>query len=132
MASAIVTKDNLFVSRFKVDPARKAEFLSIFHALGSGALPVLEAQTNLVFWGWGRDGTEFVAIESWKNEAVVNEVRATPDFKAAVGAMLACCTAPMTMELFSGMDGPRDVFELYPSGPSQVHPSSGNINVKFI
>jgi quinol monooxygenase YgiN len=132
MTSAIVTKDNLFVSRFKVDPEKKAEFLAIFEALADGALPVLQAETNLIFWGWGRDGTEFVAIESWKNEDVVNQVRATAEFKTAVGALLACCTAPMTMELFSGMEGSRGVFDIYPSGPSRVHPSNGKIKVEFI
>jgi quinol monooxygenase YgiN len=132
MASSIVTKESVFVSRFSVDPDRKAEFVAIFDALRDGTRPVLDAETNFVFYGWGRNDTEFVAIESWKNDAVVAQLRATPEFRKAVSALLACCAAPMTMELFSGVDGTRQVFELHPLGPSQVHPTAGAINVEFL
>lgn len=132
MASSIVTKENVFVSRFTVDPKRKPEFSAIFDALREGTRPVLDVETNFVFYGWGRDDKEFVAIESWKSDAVVAQLRATPEFQKAVSALLACCAAPMTMELFSGVDGGRQVFDLHPPGPSLVHPVAGEINVEFL
>jgi len=132
MSSKIVTGSNLFVSRFTLKPERKAEFMGIFDALREGAGPLMEAQTNFVFYGWGRNPDEFVAIESWKDEAVVNQLRGTDEFKSAVTALLDCCASSMTMEMFSGADLTRSVFELYPAGPSRVHPSAGPVSVAFL
>jgi quinol monooxygenase YgiN len=116
-------KSNTFVSRFTIKPERRAEFLSIWEPLWRDHIDVMNAITHFVFYGWGRDGNELVAIESYKDEAQLAELRKTPKFQEIVGQLLDCCSKPMTMELFSGLETNRAVFDMYPKGPSKVHPA---------
>ena len=119
----IVTTGTAFVARFTLVPAKREEFIDAHRQLMSQAGPFMEQETYFVFYGWGRDENEFVAIEAWKDEGTLNALRAQPDFQAGVKRLLACCTAPVEISLWSGTTAPRFAFELYPRGASQVHPS---------
>jgi hypothetical protein len=78
--------------------------------------------THFVYYGWARDPNQLVVLESYRDEAVVTELRKDEGFRHAVRTMLDCCSAPMTMELLSGLEGNRSIFALYPAGLSTVHP----------
>ncbi len=128
----IVIHTNAFVSRYHVKPEKRDEFIERFNALWKADIPGLQAVTNFVFYGWGRDPNQFVAIESWKDQKFIDQTRESPLFKEAVAGLLSCCDRPMEMELFSGMEGPRDVFDQFPVGEAKVHPRSGDIGAVFL
>ncbi|GLR65449.1 hypothetical protein GCM10010909_01270 [Acidocella aquatica] len=132
MPAPIVTHANAFVSRWSVKPEKREEFIAAFNALWQGAADQMAEVTNFVFYGWGRDENEFVAIESWKSEEIVAMVRQSEGFKTAVTHLLSCSSKPMVMEVYSPWEGARSVFDIYPAGPSQVHPASGAINAVFV
>lgn len=129
----IVIHANAFVSRYHIAPGQRDEFVARFNALWRADIPGLQAITNFVFYGFGRDENEFVALESWKDEAAIVAVRETQGFKDAVAGLLELCDRPMEMQLYSGLEAPsRDLFEAYPAGPSAVHPRSGEIGAIFL
>lgn len=130
--SRIHTRPNLFISRWNIDPAQRQRFLEIWDGLWRAHADAIEVMTHFVYYGWTRAPDQFVAIESYRDEAVVTELRKNESFRAAVRAMLDCCRAPMTMELLSGMEGERSIFDLYPAGPSTVHPQDGAVPVVFL
>jgi quinol monooxygenase YgiN len=132
MAAPIVIDANVFVSRWFVAPAHRDEFIRQFNLLWQANVDGLKQATNFIFYGWGRDPNEFVAIESWKDEATVAALRQSEDFKTAVASLMACCDRSMEMQLYSGMQAPRDVFASYQVGPSSVHPTSGAIGAVFL
>jgi quinol monooxygenase YgiN len=115
-----------------VRPERREEFIAIFNSLWQGSTDIMAEVTNFVFYGWGRDPNEFVAMESWKSKDAVEAVRQSEGFKVAVARLLACCSKAMVMELYSPWEGPRDVFDAYPAGPSAVHPKAGEIGAVFV
>lgn len=129
MPGIVTIEDSCFVARFHVDRAKRTAFIAIFDALWRGSQDMLEAQCNLVFYGWDRDDKVFVTIESYKDERALAALRESEMFQTVVGQLLEQCDAPMELQLFSGLAGKRDVFDLYPAGPSQVHPAAGAINV---
>ncbi|WP_340317937.1 putative quinol monooxygenase [Rhizorhabdus argentea] len=123
---------NCFVSRFKVDPAKRAEFLEALDELARNAVPWYEEGCNFAFHGWGRDPNEWVAIASWKSEEFVNRMRQTDWYKDTQQRMLECSTGSMIMEQFSGMNVDRSVFDEYPAGSSQVHMKTHTLDVVFL
>lgn len=131
-ADGITIHANAFVSRYHVRAEAKATFIDRFNALWQADIRGLEAATHFVFYGWGRDPNEFVAIESWKDDAVTDAIRETDLFKQAVAGLLACCDRPMEMQLYSGMAASRAIFDKFPLGPSQVHPRHGDIGALFV
>ncbi|GEM_PF-1388005 len=122
MESRIHTTPNLFISRWTIAPDRRADFLAIWDGLWRAHAGAIEVMTHFVYYGWARDPNQLVVLESYRDEAVVTKLRKDDGFKQAVRAMLDCCSAPMTMELLSGMEGDRSIFDLYPVGLSTVHP----------
>lgn len=120
-----------FVSRWFVKPENRDAFIEKFNALWQADIPGLQSVTNFVFYGWGRDPNEFVAIESWKDQKFIDETRESPFFQQAVGDLMSLCDRPMEMQLFSGMEGSRALFDQFPVGESTVHPKSGNIGAVF-
>lgn len=133
LITPIVIHANAFVSRYHIAQGQRDTFVERFNALWQADIPGLQAITNFVFYGWGRDDHEFVAIESWKDEAAIAAVRATGMFKVAVAGLLECCDRPMEMQLYAGMAAPsRDLFGTYPAGPSTVHPRAGEIGAVFL
>ncbi|WP_313806912.1 hypothetical protein [Sphingobium sp.] len=132
MESRIHTTPNLFISRWTIDPAHRDRFLSIWDGLWRSHADAIEVMTHFVYYGWGRDPDQFVAIESYRDESVVAEIRKNEAFRDAVRTMLDCSAAPMTMELLSGMEGNRSIFDLYPAGPSAVHPDDAHASVVFL
>lgn len=129
MPGIVTIESSCFIARFHVDPAKRATFEAIFDALWNGAKDMLEDQCNLVFYGWDRDDTTFVTIESYKDENALAALRESDIFQTVVRQLLEQCTAPMELQLLRGMATGREVFDLYPAGPSQVHPSAGSNNV---
>ena len=124
-------ESNCFISRFTVDPAKRAKFLEAFNELAENASEWYEEGCNFGFHGWGRDPNEFVAIASWKSEDFVNRMRQTDWFQDTQARMLECCTGPMIMEQYSGMNRDRSVFDQYPAGSSQVHAKTKTLDVIF-
>ena len=129
MPGIVTIESSCFIARFHVDPAKREAFEAIFHALWTGAKDMLEAQCNLVFYGWDRSDTTFVTVESYKDENALSALRESDLFQTVVRQLLEQCTAPMEIEMLRGMATGREVFENYPAGPSKVHPSAGPINV---
>lgn len=129
MPGIVTIESSCFIARFHVDPAKRETFEAIFNALWQGAQDLLEAQCNLVYYGWDRDDTTFYTIESYKDEGALAALRESDMFQTVVRQLLEQCAAPMELQLLSGMAGSRSVFDAYPAGPSQVHPSAGPINV---
>lgn len=129
MPGIVTIESSCFIARFHVDPTKREAFEAIFDALWQGAKDMLEAQCNLVYYGWDRSDSTFVTIESYKDENALATLRESEMFQTVVRQLLEQCTAPMELELLRGMAADRSVFDLYPVGPSQVHPSAGSINV---
>jgi len=111
---------NCFSSRFKVDPSKRDQFERVFDELCTFAKPYYDRGCAFAFQGWARDLNEFVVFASW-DEAVVQQLRATPEFKRFNTGLLDCCVGPVVMEQFSGMNKDRSVFDIYPAGSSQIH-----------
>ena len=114
-----------FISRYQLKPDKRDEFIKTLKSMYEGARSLLEQETHFTFYGFGRDENEFVAIESWKNEAVVNALRASDEFQRSFIRLMSCVAAPMQLEIFRGWDDDKSVFDCYPSGPSKVHPATG-------
>lgn len=129
MPGIVTIESSCFIARFHVDPGKRETFLAIFNALWNGAKEMLEAQCNLVFYGWDREETTFITIESYKDENALAALRESEVFQTVVRQLLEQCTAPMELQLLRGMSTGREVFDLYPAGPSLVHPAAGPINV---
>jgi quinol monooxygenase YgiN len=129
MPGIVTIESSCFIARFHVDPEKRETFGAIFDALWRGAKDMLEEQCNLVFYGWDRAGTTFVTIESYKDEHALAALRESEMFQTVVRQLLEHCSAPMELQLLRGMAAGPDVFDLYPAGPSLVHPAAGPINV---
>jgi quinol monooxygenase YgiN len=129
MPGIVTIESSCFIARFHVDPAKRATFEAIFDALWRGSAELLEAQCNLVFYGWDRDDSTFFTIESYKDENALAALRESEMFQTVVRQLLEQCTAPMELQMLRGMATDGQVFETYPAGPSQVHPAAGPINV---
>ena len=129
MPGIVTIESSCFIARFHVDPARREAFEATFNALWNGAKDMLEEQCNLVFYGWDRDNTTFVTIESYKDEKALAALRESDMFQTVVRQLLEQCTAPMELQLLRGMATGGQMFDLYPAGPSKVRPAAGPINV---
>ena len=129
MPGIVTIESSCFIARFHVDPNKRETFLAIFNALWNGAKDMLEDQCNLVFYGWDREETTFFTVESYKDENALAALRESEVFQTVVRQLLEQCTAPMELQLLRGMATGREVFDLYPAGPSLVHPAAGPINV---
>ncbi|WP_159979089.1 MULTISPECIES: putative quinol monooxygenase [unclassified Novosphingobium] len=129
MPGIVTTQSSCFIARFHVDPAKRAAFEAIFDALWRGSLDLLNAQCNLVYYGWDRADRTFYTIESYKDENALAVLRSSEIFQTVVAQLLEQCDAPMELTLLRGMEGDSAVFNLYPAGRSQVHPSSGDNHV---
>jgi quinol monooxygenase YgiN len=132
MYKNIFLRENAFICKFTIRPERRDEFLRVLNALWKSFVDVMERDTNFMYYGWGRDPNELFIIESWKDERATNAVRAELRFKKAVAELLDCCSAPMTMQLLSGLDGDRSIFDQYPAGPSAHHPTSESVASRFL
>lgn len=132
MESRIHITPNLLISRWSIDPARREAFLEIWDGLWRAHAEMIEVMTHFVYYGWGREPNQFFALESYRDEAVVGEIRKSEGFRTSVTAMLDCCDAPMTIELLSGLEGNRSIFDIYPQGPSTVHPHGVRHGVVFL
>jgi quinol monooxygenase YgiN len=132
MPGIIVTRSNIFISRYTIKPGQRDAFMAIFDPLWRNATAFMAENAHFVFYGFGRDPDVMVAIESYRNEDAVAAIRETPEFKAFVGRMLDLCSAPMTMELFNGIEMGAEVFDLYPAGVSAVHPRTAENHAVFL
>lgn len=111
---------NCFLARFPVNPAKRERFVALMDELLSFAKPFYDRGCAFAFHGWGRDANERIVIASW-DEKVVAELRATPEFQRLNSAMLDCCSGPLIMEQFHGINADRSIFDAYPAGKSFVH-----------
>lgn len=115
------TRDrNMFSVRWKVDPARRQEFLDLFEKVCAQARSFYERGCVFAFQGWARDPNEFVVFASWDDD-VAAELRLVPEFQEFNRKLLDCCTEPVIMEQFSGMDRDRSIFDAFPAGVSSAH-----------
>lgn len=129
----IFIQSNTFISRWTLLPDRKKEFMEIWEPLWRSHIDTMEEITHFVFYGWTRDPNVLLAIESYKSEAQLAELRKTEIFQSTVEKMLNCCSKPMEMELASGIDATdRSVFDLYPQGDSTVHPHGAYFGAIFL
>lgn len=122
---------SIFISRYQLKPEKRDEFVRTLRSMYEAGREFIAKETNFVFYGFGRDPNQFVAIESWKNEAVVNALRATEDFKKGFAVLMGCASAPMEMELFRDWNDDASVFDIYPRGESRVHPKVGGLPSLF-
>ncbi|HUD90859.1 putative quinol monooxygenase [Sphingobium sp.] len=132
MTGIIVTQSNIFISKYRIKPGKRDEFLAIFNPLWKNAMAFMQEHANFVFYGFGRDPDILVAIESYRNEEAVNAIRQTDAFKQLVGQMLDLCSEPMTMELFNGLEMGPEIFDVYAQGRSTVHPATADNHVEFL
>ncbi len=128
----IVERGSAFLARFTLDPLKVDAFRAAHRAIMEKGAAYMDEQSHFVFYGWGRQCNEFVAIECWKDQEMLNKLRNDPDFRSNVRSMLDCCTAPVEIEMFAGHAGDRSAFALYPVGPSEFHPTSNGQHVEFI
>jgi quinol monooxygenase YgiN len=118
-----IIMSSMFISRFMLKPEKTDEFIGVLKGLFAAAGDLMKDEVNFYFYGWGRKPNEFVAVESWKNEDVVNALRQTDGFKEAFSKMVACAAEPMTLEIFADWnEDPKALFDLYPKGQSKLHP----------
>jgi hypothetical protein len=129
---AILTTGTLFIAKFALRPDRKQEFVRAQKEIQDKYGAFMDAESHLVFYGWGRGENEWVAIESWKREETLNTLRSHPEFIENIKKLLSCCAAPIEISLYVGMDSERAQFDLYPTGISQFHPRLGDLHVTFV
>lgn len=123
----IIINASAFVAHFYVKPDLRDAFVEKFNGLWQADIDGLRASVNFVFYGWGRDENEFVAVESWKDDTITAEVRRSEFFQEKVGELLSLCDKPMLVELYTGMEAGRQIFIDLPAGESKVHPRAGEI-----
>lgn len=111
---------NIFLTRHKIDPARRDEFVAIFRELLEFAAPFYDRGCKFAFQGFSRDPNEWIVIASW-DEVVARELRAQPRFQELNSKMMDCCVAPMRFEYFAGLLTDRSIFDAFPVGESKVH-----------
>lgn len=128
----IVIDASAFICVFTVDPAKREQFTELFEDLWTRSIDTMKRDTNFVYYGWGRDPNLFYAVESWKSEEATNAVRADPFFQKRVGELIDCCSAPMQLTILSGMRSDRSVFDLYPTGRSEFHPTTDKNTTVFV
>jgi quinol monooxygenase YgiN len=132
MHMAIVTTGTTFIARFKLNPARIPDFLRAHQEIQDKSGSFMHAEAHFIFYGWGREENEWVAIECWKREETLNTLRAHPEFVESVKRLLSCCAAPIEITLYVGMNSERAQFDQYPTGVSGFHPKLGDLHVKFV
>jgi len=128
----VQTTGSAFINIWKIEPSRRDEFLAAFNGLWTRFVDVMDRDTNFVFYGWGREPDELIIMESWKSEEATNAVRAMPVFQEALATMLDCSSQPMTVQIVTGLDSDRSVFDLYPAGKSHFHPSGEDVGSIFL
>ena len=131
MPGIVTTQSSCFIAKFFVDPEKRTQFEAVFDALWRNSLDMLNAQCNLVFYGWDRADETFYTIESYRDENALASLRQSEMFQQVVAELLEKCTAPMELTLLRGIECDGRVFELYPKGKSSVHPTSGDIHVEL-
>ncbi|HKY90305.1 MAG TPA: hypothetical protein VJM11_04665 [Nevskiaceae bacterium] len=127
-----VRTSNCFISRFTIDPARRAEFLEALEELCRNADPWYDEGCHFAFQGWARNPDQWVAVACWKSEDFLTRMRATSWFQDCQRRMLECCVQAMVMEEISGMEEDRSVFDRYPAGRSTVHALTRDLDVVFL
>lgn len=131
-ARGVVSMASLFISRFQLKPEKRDEFVRTLKTMYEGASDLIRKETNCVFYGFGRNPNEFVAIESWKSEDTVNALRASEEFKKGFTALMSCVVAPMKLEIFRDWNDDASVFALYPVGESKLHPKVNGLATLFV
>ena len=128
----IVTTGTVFIARFKLNPERMEEFLRVHAEILDKSGSFMSTEAHFIFYGWGREPNEWVAVECWKREETLNALRAHPEFTGSVRKLLACCAAPIEITLYVGMESERALFGQYPPGISELHPRLGDLHVEFV
>ncbi len=129
MPGIVTIESSAFIARFPVRQSDRQQFVATFEALWRGSLPFLEAQCNLVFYGWDRTDRWFTTIESYKDEQFLMELRQSDMFQETVRTLLGFCDGDMELQLLRGMAAPTDIFSDFPAGPSTVHPRTDHAKV---
>jgi quinol monooxygenase YgiN len=111
---------NIFLTRHKIDPTRKEEFLRVFAQLLLFAEKYYDEGCKFAFHGFARDPNEFVVLASW-DESVASKLRAQPEFQGFLRQLHDCLVEPMIFEYFAGLKTDRSVFQDFPPGKSKVH-----------
>lgn len=122
---------SLFISRYHLKPEKRDEFVRTLKSMYEAGRDFITKETHFVFYGFGRDPNELVAIESWKNEATVNALRASEDFKKGFAILMNCASAPMEIEMFRDWTDDTSVFDVYPRGESKLHPKVNGLSTLF-
>jgi quinol monooxygenase YgiN len=120
------------ISRFKLIPSKRQEFLDAHRSSIANAGDFIDKHANFFFFGFGRNENEWVSIESWKDEEVLNQLRASPAFKQTAKLMLDCLSAPAEISVYAGEDGPLTALDKFPVGLSKVHPQDAAMPVKYV
>ncbi len=128
----IYRESSAFVAYFTLEPSKIEQFKRAHQAIVDASEAFMDEQSHFIFYGWGRKENEWVAIESWKDQSILNGLRENADFQAGVRAMLECCAAPIRIEMFAAKQGDRSAFDMYPSGVSAFHPQANNQYVEFV
>jgi len=119
-----------FIARWFPRPERKQEFLGVVAKLGAAFPPEVAAGIALLDPSFNRAG-EFVVIEVWKGEALLNQLRESALFHDAIRAMTACCSRAPEVEILNPIGGDGSVFERYPAGraAARCYPDTGATTV---
>jgi quinol monooxygenase YgiN len=123
----------IFVARWFPRPEKKAEFVAALNELGASMPPTLRATATYVNICWNRRG-EFIACESWKDEAAINAFRESPGFHKAIRLMSACCSRPLELEILDEFAGDGSVFERYRAGTAdpRYYPPAGALTATVV
>jgi quinol monooxygenase YgiN len=127
-----ITTGVVSISRFKLIPSKRQEFLDAHRSSIANAGDFIDKHANFFFFGFGRNENEWVSIESWKDEEVLNQLRASPAFKQTAKLMLDCLSAPAEISVYAGEDGPLTALDKFPVGLSKVHPQDAAMPVKYV
>ncbi|MET0988451.1 MAG: antibiotic biosynthesis monooxygenase [Steroidobacteraceae bacterium] len=109
-----------FIARWYPRPEKLEDFLGVIAQLGAGFPPEIAAGITLMQPTLNRDG-QFVVLEVWKDEAILNRLRESKLFHDAIRNMSACCSRPCELEHLNPLGERSNVFERYPSG--KAHPA---------
>lgn len=108
-----------FIARWFPRPEKLEEFFGVIGRLGAGFPPEIAAGITLLQPSMNRDG-QFVALEVWNDEAILNKLRESKLFHDAIRDMSACCSKPCEIEHLNPLGDDGTIFQRYPKGKADA------------
>ncbi|HKT71906.1 MAG TPA: antibiotic biosynthesis monooxygenase [Steroidobacteraceae bacterium] len=116
------------------------EFIRVVGRLKDSLTQQMLANFSVLLPTISRDGA-VVFIEKWDSEEIMNTLRSSPGFHAAIRDMSACCDRPLEIEHLGTVDSSGEFSSLrpiesarYPAGKAdpRYYPDLGPMTPRFV